>query len=82
MEILKCLKFPPLNFVLWACIDKREHAQMTVTTLTTITEGVVQGVYKVVTWSSIGVTWRHKVSGGKWTFCHCVTKRSLLNLGC
>ena len=31
-------------------------------------------VYKVVNWSSFGVTRRHKASGGKWMFCHCVTR--------
>ena len=39
--------------------------------LAMVTEGVVHGVYKVVTWSPFGVTWRHKASG-KWMFCHCV----------
>ena len=39
----------------------------------TVTEGVVYDMYKVVTWSWFGVTVRHKVSGRKWTFHHCVT---------
>ena len=39
----------------------------------TVTEGAVRGIYKVVTLSSIGVIWQHKVSGGKETFHHCVT---------
>ena len=44
--------------------------------LATVTEGVVQSVYKVVTRSSFSVTWPHKVSGGKWMFhtlCHNFT---------
>ena len=41
--------------------------------LATVTEGVAHDVYKVVTRSSLGVTQRHKASGGKYTFCHCVT---------
>ena len=36
-----------------------------------VTGGVVHSVYKVVTQSSFSVTWRHKVSGGKW-MCHMV----------
>ena len=32
---------------------------------TTVTEAVVRGVFKVVTRSSLDVTWRHKASGGK-----------------
>ena len=47
--------------------------------LTTVTEGVVHGVSKVVARSSFSVIRRHKASGGKWTFCHCVT-RSYTNL--
>ena len=41
---------------------------------------VTEGVYKVVTWSSFGVTRRHNVSGGKWTLRYCVA-RLHLNLG-
>ena len=48
--------------------------------LATVTEGVVYSVYKVVIWSSFCVTWRHKVTGGKWTFHQCVS-RSHMNLG-
>ena len=48
--------------------------------LAKVTEGVVQGVHKVVTRLSFSVTWRHKAIGGKWTFRHCV-KRSHTNLG-
>ena len=40
--------------------------------LAKVTEGVVHGLYKVVTRSSFGPIWQHKVSVGKWTFCHCV----------
>ena len=47
-----------------ACTDKF---------LAMVSEGVVHCVYKVVTWSSFGVTRRHKASGGKWIFRHCVT---------
>ena len=47
--------------------------------LATVTEGVVHGVYKVVTGSSIGVARQHKVSGGKWMFHYYVT-RSHMNL--
>ena len=46
--------------------------------LVTVTVGVVHSVHKVMTWSSFGVTLRHKASGGKWTFHHCVT--SVTNL--
>ena len=46
-----------------ACTDKF---------LATVTEGVVHGVYKVVTRLSFCVICSHKVSGGKWTFHHCV----------
>ena len=46
-----------------------------------VTEGVVHGVYKVVTKLYFGVTQQHNSSGGKWTFRHCVT-RSHTNLGC
>ena len=45
MEVLKCLKFLPLNLVPWACADEF---------LATVT--VVHVVYKVVTWSSLDVT--------------------------
>ena len=48
--------------------------------LATVTEGLVDSVYKVVTWSSFGVMECHKASGGKWTFPHCVT-RLYTNLG-
>ena len=48
-----------------ACTDKF---------LATVSEGVVCGVYKVVTWLSFGVTRGHKVSGGKWTFRYGVTR--------
>ena len=47
-----------------ACTDKF---------LTTVTEGVVHGIYKGGSLSSFGVPRQHKVSGGKWTFHHCVT---------
>ena len=42
--------------------------------LATVTEGVVHGVHKVVPRASFSVTWQHKVSGGTWTFHHCVTR--------
>ena len=42
--------------------------------LAMVAEGVVHGVYMVVTRQSISVTRQHKASGGKWTFCHCVTR--------
>ena len=48
-----------------ACADKF---------LATVTESVVHSIYKVLTWSSFGVTWQHKGSGGRWTFCHCGTR--------
>ena len=47
--------------------------------LATVTEGVVHGVYKVVTRSSVGVIQRHTASGGTWTVRHCDT-RSYLDL--
>ena len=47
--------------------------------LAMVNESVVQGVCKVVTRSSFGVTQLHKASGGKWMFHHCVT-RSHMNL--
>ena len=47
-----------------ACIDEF---------LARVTEGVVDSVYKVMTRSSFGVIQRHEVSGGTWTFLHCVT---------
>ena len=47
--------------------------------LAEVTEGVVHGVHKVVTQSSFGVTQRHKASGGKWTFRHCVRSHTNLN---
>ena len=37
------------------------------------TDGVVHSVFTVVTRLSFGVTWQHKASGDKWTFCNCVT---------
>ena len=46
MDILKYLKFPPLNLALWACTDELFH---------TVTEGVVHGVHEVVTRSRFGV---------------------------
>ena len=46
VKVLKYLKFPTLNLLLWACADEF---------LAMVTEGVVHGVYKVVTWSSYGV---------------------------
>ena len=36
--------------------------------LATVTEGVLHGICKVVTRSSFGVIWQHKVSVGKWMF--------------
>ena len=42
--------------------------------LATVTEGVVHGVYKVVTRLSFGIIWQHKVSGGKWMFSYCATR--------
>ena len=47
--------------------------------IATITEGVVIGVYNVMTWSSFDVIRQHKVSGGTWMFRHCDT-RSHTNL--
>ena len=55
-----------------------EHVQMTF--LVMVTEGLVQGVYKVVTRSCFAVILQHKVSGGKWTFRHGVI-RSHTNIG-
>ena len=37
-----------------------------------VAEGVVHGLYKVVTRQCFSVRWPHKVSGGFGTFCHCV----------
>ena len=68
MEVSKHFKFPPLNFIQWVCTDELEQAQMNF--LLWVTEGVVYGVYKVVTQSSFDVAWRHKGSGGQWKFCH------------
>ena len=45
-KVLKCLKLLLLNSEPCACADEF---------LATVTEGVVQGVYKVMTWSSFGV---------------------------
>ena len=59
-EVSKCLKFPPRNFVPWACTDEFKHVEMNF--FVTVTEGVVHGVYKVVTQSSFGVTQQHKVT--------------------
>ena len=50
-EVLKCLKFPPLNLVPWACTVCAEEF------LAVVTEGVVHSVYKVVTRPSFSVTW-------------------------
>ena len=50
MEVLKCLKFPPLILVPWACADKYNHVQMNF--FATVTEGVAHGVHKVVSRSS------------------------------
>ena len=36
----------------------------------TVTEGV-HGVCKIGTRASFSVTWRHKLSVGKWIFRHC-----------
>ena len=72
MEVLKCLKFPPLISELWGCAEESEHAQLNFRA--TVTEGVVHGVYTVVTRSSFGVIQRHQTSGGKWTFCHYDTR--------
>ena len=49
MGILKCLKFPPLISEPWVCAEesKSEHAQDRF--LATVAEGVVHGVYKIVT---------------------------------
>ena len=60
----KMSKTSALNFVLCAFADESEHDEF----LAMVTEGLVYCVYKVVSWSSFGVTWRHKVSGSKWTF--------------
>ena len=48
--------------------------------LPTVTEGVVQGVYKVLTQSSFSATWRHKARGGKWTFCHCLLSQKACSI--
>ena len=37
--------------------------------LANIPEGIVHSVHKVVTQSSLSVTWRHKASGDQWMFC-------------
>ena len=39
--------------------------------LATLTEGVVLGVNRAVTWLSVGAIQRHKASGGT---CHCNTR--------
>ena len=60
----------------------RRHMQACVDEfLAMVTEGVVHAVYKVVTRSSFGVTGRHKASGDKWTFHHCVTRWHTSYLG-
>ena len=59
METLKCLKFPPLNLLIFKYGNRG---------------GGVQYVHKVVIWSPFGVILRHKASGGKWTFHHFVTR--------
>ena len=48
--------------------------------LAMVTEGVVNGVFSVVTWPYFSVTWLEKSSGGKWMYRHCVT-RAHMNLG-
>ena len=78
-EVLKCLKFPPLNFVPWTCADNSEHAHCADEFLATVAEGVVHSVYKVVTRSSFSVIRQHKASGGIWSFRHYDT-RSHTNL--
>ena len=53
------------------------HRQMRACTdefLSTVTEGVVHGVYKVVAQPSFGITLKHKASGGKWAFRHSVRR--------
>ena len=52
MEILKCLKFPSLNFIPWVCTDACADEFLAM-----VSEGVVNSVYKVVTRSSFGVIW-------------------------
>ena len=50
-EILKCLKFPPLNLV-----DMHRRIRVFADEfLATVTEGLVHGVYKVVTRSSFNI---------------------------
>ena len=58
MEVLKYLKLPPLNMYGNLGMHRRMPA-CTDEFLATATEGVVHGVYKVVTQSSVGVTERH-----------------------
>ena len=71
-EVFKCFNIFASEFGMrWACDEKCEHAEMNLLLL--VTEGVVHRVYKVITRSSFSVTRRHKASGGKWTFHHCVT---------
>ena len=72
-EVLKCLKFitEGMHRGMQACADEF---------LATVTDGVVHGVYEVVTPLSFGVIGRHMASGCKWTFRHCVT-RLHTNLG-
>ena len=55
----KMSKTSALNFVLCACADESEHDEF----LATVTEGLVYCVYKVVSWSSFGVTWCVEVNG-------------------
>ena len=58
VSVVFCSKFLPMISELWVSAGESKH-------LATETEGVVHGVYKAVTWSSFGVTLRHKLSGGK-----------------
>ena len=56
MDVLDCLKFPPLISVPWACADDFYEF------LTMVIEGVVHSIHKVVIRSSFSVIQRHKVS--------------------
>ena len=42
--------------------------------LTTVTEGVVHSVHKVVIWSSFRCNMATQGELKYWTFCHCVTR--------
>ena len=53
MEVLNSLKFPPLISVPWVCAYEFP---------TTVTEGVVHGIHKVVIWPSFGLIRQHKAS--------------------